>query len=103
MLSMLSPQAAASASAKTRSFDFYEDPGHGWLKVPRKLLRELRIEDKVSSYSFQYGDFAYLEEDCDMTLFEQAMAAAGWALEYRRHTTDRTSRIRGYRSFEPKP
>ena len=24
---------------------FYEDPGHGWLKAPVKLLEELRIVD----------------------------------------------------------
>lgn len=34
-------------------FQFYADPGHGWVEVKRELLKELGIEDKISSYSYQ--------------------------------------------------
>jgi hypothetical protein len=29
---------------KTKTFDIYVDPGHGWVKAPRKLLADLGIE-----------------------------------------------------------
>ena len=37
---------------KTKQFNFYSDSGHGWLKVPVKLLKELDIENKISEYSY---------------------------------------------------
>lgn len=40
--------------------DFIQDPGHGWLKVPRKLLHELNIEHKITHYSYQRADYVYL-------------------------------------------
>lgn len=83
-------------------FDKYDDPGHGWLKVPRKLLNKLGVEDKITTCSYQRGDFAYLEEDCDMGTFWKALEANGQILEYRTHTADRSSKIRSYASFHPK-
>ena len=56
---------------------FYEDPGHGWLKVSKALLRVLDIEDKISWYSYQRGDFAYLEEDCDAPMFAKRVELDG--------------------------
>lgn len=46
---------------------FHIDPEHGWLEVPVALVRQSGIE--VSSYSYQDGDTAYLEEDCDAPRF----------------------------------
>ena len=53
------------------SFTFYEDPGHGWLEVPAKLLSLLQIESEITSYSYisRNGLYAYLEEDCDVSTF----------------------------------
>ena len=79
-------------------FHFYQDPGHGWLKVPRRLLVQMGLIKKISPYSFQRKDFVYLEEDRDMTLFETTWKGD---LEYRVYTTDRNSRIRSYASFAP--
>jgi hypothetical protein len=58
-------------------FYFYTDPGHGWLDVPRALLHELGIAERVSSYSYQRGESVFLEEDCDYSLFRRAMMQAG--------------------------
>ena len=44
-------------------------PGHGWYKVSRKDLFKMDILDKISSFSYQKGDWVYLEEDCDATIF----------------------------------
>ena len=79
---------------------FYEDPGHGWLKVPKALLRVLSIEDQVSAYSYQRGDFAYLEEDCDYSLFDQAMKDTGREFSLVTHCSrERSSKIRSYESY----
>lgn len=49
----------------------WEDPGHGWLQVPMELINALKKEKalKVTGYSYKDKDFAYLEEDSDLTSF----------------------------------
>ncbi len=51
----------------------YTDAGHGWAKVKRKVLENLSIAPDVSSYSYQYKDNVYLEEDCDLSLLLQRL------------------------------
>lgn len=80
-------------------FDHYSDPGHGWAKVPRKLLVKLGIEDQITHFSYQRGDWCYLEEDCDLDQLAHALCARGVNLEWRRHFTDKRSKIRGYEHF----
>lgn len=55
-----------------QTFVMHEDAGHGWLAVPRALLKLLQIEDKISGYSYQRGDTVYLEEDLDAGTFVSA-------------------------------
>ena len=82
--------------------DFIQDSGHGWLKVPRKLLHELNIEHKISRYSYQRADFVYLEEDCDYSTFQAAMNQAGRPFTCRdRVAREKRSKIRSYESFRP--
>lgn len=81
-----------------RIFDFYEDEGHGWLRVPRNMLIELGIECEISSYSYQKGEDVYLEEDRDMSIFLAATRQKGFLLEFREHYS-RCSRIRSYNPF----
>ena len=57
---------------ENETFVFYSDPGHGWLRVPRKYLSNLGIAGMISQYSYVKGDYAYLEEDCDMGRFFDA-------------------------------
>jgi len=56
--------AAPKPTVKTRveTYDFYADPGHGWLRVPIKRLKELGIENEISHCSHRKGRYAYLEE-----------------------------------------
>lgn len=56
-----------------KRYVFFSDPGHGWLQVTRADLKELDIEDKISSCSYQKGEYVYLEEDCDAGVFFQAL------------------------------
>ena len=57
---------------KNDTYVFVEDPSHAWLTVTIKELIELGIADKISCYSYVKGNIAYLEEDCDATLFIKA-------------------------------
>lgn len=60
-------------------YQFFEDPGHGWLKVQRSELRDLGIEHKISSFSYQEGQDVYLEEDCDISIFANAKLGKNYA------------------------
>lgn len=60
-----------------KTYTFYEDPGHGWLRVPVAELVELGIADKITPCSYLNGEYAYLEEDGDMTMFLVAKLTDG--------------------------
>jgi hypothetical protein len=78
------------------TFTFYQDPGHGWLKVPIELLERLGIAEDISTYSYRYQDYAYLEEDCDFTRFRVAMGKYGYNFRIRESVANKSSRIREY-------
>lgn len=86
-------------TSKKRTFTFYEDPGHGWMKVPRKLLVALGVECQISTCSYQRGDFVYLEEDSDAGIVLDLLKEQGVALVLKSSHTDRSSRIRSYDSY----
>lgn len=79
------------------TFTFYSDSGHGWLAVKRKHLVDLGVADKISTYSYQRGGTAYLEEDRDASVF-----LAAWKEKYgerpacKEKNTDKRSPIRSY-------
>ncbi len=78
---------------------FYSDPGHGWGAVKRKVLIDMGIADKISSYSYQKGDTVYLEEDCDLPKLTTALSVKGIWIEHKEKHTDRRSPIRSYESY----
>jgi hypothetical protein len=84
----------------TKTYDFYEDSGHGWLKVPVDELQKMNLTDKISNYSYRKGCFAYLEEDCDAELFVRAMEGIGVKVKFREHFTNGESTIRNYDRFK---
>ncbi len=85
-----------------KSFDIYSDPGHAWCKVPFSVLNELGILGKISHYSYQKNDFAYLEEDADLETLVLALRERGITPKFREHVArEKYSRIRGYDSFKP--
>jgi len=79
-----------------KTYNFHEDSGHGWLAVPMLTLYELGIVDKISHYSYMRGLTAYLEEDCDYSVFATAMRDAGRVFATREKHTNRRSPIRSY-------
>ena len=90
---------------KVRKFGFYSDPSHGWMKVSLKELQELGLIDKISPYSYAKDDSVYLEEDSDATKFLNALEKkTGTKIgneHFVEHTTDRSSKIRGYAPYDP--
>lgn len=87
-------------------YTYFTDPGHGWLKVPLEELKALGIADKISSFSYTNGVYAYLEEDCDMPIFLAAKFGKEFVYDdYKDQLTtshtDKTSRIRSYESYNP--
>lgn len=53
--------------------NFWNDGGHGWLEVKKTDLVMLQITNKISGYSYQDGDKAYLEEDMDAGTYIKAL------------------------------
>jgi hypothetical protein len=78
---------------------YFTDPGHGWVRVKRDVLAKLAIADKISRYSYQRGDYAYLEEDCDLSVFVRALEAVGKKAEFVEKSSNRSSKIRSYSCY----
>ena len=76
----------------------YEDAGHGWYAIEKDYLKTLKIEDKISSYSYEKGNLAYLEEDCDASLLLDAMDNNKIEYTIQRIYHDH-SPVRGYRNY----
>lgn len=92
-----------------KKYNIYSDPGHAWLAVPIVELEALGIADKISHCSYIRGGMAYLEEDCDATLFiRTSLGVAGdcdqlgqWIAEHVRDhpQSNSSSRIRSYNGY----
>jgi hypothetical protein len=84
---------------KTQKFQFFTDPGHGWLRVPLEVIDALGV--RPSSFSYRNGSYAYLEEDCDEVLFAAAWVSAHGCLPnvVEREPNRGDSHIRKYKHF----
>jgi hypothetical protein len=82
-------------------FNTYSDPGHGWARVPRRLLELYGIADKITPYSYQRGDYVFLEEDCDLSTFLEAAKSRGVTVEFKHNSANKTSKIRSYDQYRP--
>ncbi len=80
-----------------KTYRVYNDPGHGWLRVNRSELVELGLAGEISTYSYVYGEYVYLEEDCDAARFYNAYNAKHGVDPKVRHIfATKSSRIRNY-------
>ena len=80
-------------------FKYYNDPGHGWLKVPLTLIQQLGIANEISRYSYINKGNTFLEEDCDAFLFINTMKKKGYTVSVREFHTNQDSKIRNYESY----
>ncbi|NDH66864.1 MAG: hypothetical protein EBY22_02945 [Gammaproteobacteria bacterium] len=78
---------------------FFTDPGHGWIKVKKTDLVKLGIADKISPYSYMRTDFAYLEEDCDASLYLGALKQRGIEFQLLNLPSSGNSRVRSYQRY----
>ena len=81
------------------TLNYYQDPGHGWVKVPIALLKQLGIEQDISHYSYMRDKYAYLEEDCDLTRLLKALDYNGILWRLREYNSNKQSKIRSYESY----
>tara|TARA_R110000803_G_scaffold157114_1_gene221559 strand:- start:108 stop:374 length:267 start_codon:yes stop_codon:yes gene_type:complete len=82
-----------------KTVKIYTDRGHGWAAVKTKELRALGIAGQISHYSYQRGQTAYLEEDCDLSVYLAAIKAAGHEPQFVEKHTDQRSPIRSYNTY----
>ena len=81
------------------TLNVYADPGHAWCKVSRKLLVDLGISDKITTYSYQRNDSVYLEEDCDLGTLIGALKSKGVEIKFKEFHTNKQSKIRSYSHY----
>jgi len=82
---------------------FFSDAGHAWLKVKKSILKDLGIAEQITSYSYQFGEFAYLEEDHDLSVFVNAIGREKWQAikDIIPVKISEFSRIRTYARYSP--
>lgn len=57
--------------SKSIEVTYYSTPRHGYFEVSGEVLRDLKISQSFSEYSYynEEDDVFYLEEDCDASMF----------------------------------
>jgi hypothetical protein len=84
---------------KKISIKVFADPGHAWARIAKSKLVTLGISDKISTYSYQKGENAFLEEDCDLTVLVNALRQRGYEVKFNESHTNRQSKIRSYNTY----
>jgi hypothetical protein len=91
----------------TRTFRFYSDPGHGWVRVEKAFLLQIigdNWRDTFTQFSYERGDYVYLEEDADAARFTHWCRASGIEPVFKSASpgiANRYSRIRNYLPLSP--
>lgn len=86
------------------TYTLFSDPGHAWLKVPLSEIHLLALTYEISVCSYVYGDFVYLEEDCDMLRFITAWKnhkQVNHSPIFKARYSNKYSRIRSYDRYNP--
>lgn len=81
---------------KKLTINTFSDSSHSWGKVKIELLKQLGIEDKISAFSYMRGEYAYLEEDSDLSLCIFALKSKNVDYKFKESYTNRRSKIRSY-------
>jgi hypothetical protein len=85
--------------AKKISIKVFGDPGHAWARFPKAKLVQLGIADKISTYSYQNGANAFLEEDCDLSVLVVALRDRGYEIKFNESHANKQSKIRNYATY----
>ncbi len=85
------------------TYKFFSDAGHGWIKVSIKELEKLKIADKITVCSYMRKESAYLEEDCDLSVFFRAKNLGVGQYDFdkvcKTYTSDHST-IRSYECYD---
>lgn len=88
---------------RTLTFTHLADPAHGWVKVKRSQLIRFGVLNKITGYSYERGEYVYLEEDCDASTFFGRLNALGQPFKVDfKSTISKQSKVRGYNQFQPR-
>lgn len=100
-LQKLSKLSQQGESKMKQVFNVYSDPGHAWAKIPASVLQALGISDRITRCSYYRKGFAYLEEDCDLSLFISAFRDRyGISPKFREYVArQKSSKIRSYDNY----
>jgi len=75
---------------KTLEIEFISDPGHGWIKISKKI----RLGLKFTPYSYQDKNYLYLEEDLDASKYLDKLKANGIKYTFKETILNHESSIR---------
>ena len=90
-----------NAKKKVKKLMMFEDPGHGWCRVRRAEKLFQKVAHRISGFSYQRGQYVYLEEDCDLAEYYYACKEAGYEIEWVYNVArERMSKIRNYQSYK---
>jgi hypothetical protein len=82
---------------RTLTLTHYSDAGHGWLCVPRHVLKDVGLNaQEFSRYSYGTPSNAFLEEDCDADKFMRHVQSKGYIVKVKSVDHGRASCIRNY-------
>ena len=86
---------------KTQKLKLYIDPGHAWLKVSLWDLKQLKIDNQITSYSYidPNEKDIYLEEDVDMKTYLNSLESHGLNYVIEENVTNNQSIIRSYKHY----
>lgn len=89
-----------------RTFEYFHDPSHGWIKVKMDVLITLfggSWRSSFSPFSYEKGDNVYLEEDQDAATFIKRLKEKQISYKFRdRVASKQLSRIRTYTPLRPR-
>ena len=92
---------------QTRIFRVHSDPGHAWVKVPKAFLAKIigsNWRSVFTPFSYERGDYVYLEEDDDASRFVNWCRANSIEPVFKEASTGaatKRSRIRTYAPLAP--
>jgi hypothetical protein len=78
---------------------FICDPSHGWGEIPLSLIKDLGLTNKISKYSYQQEDNAYLEEDCDLPMVLNELNKKGVSFTFIEEHSNYDSWVRNLKKF----
>ena len=89
---------ATVTKKRTLELTFYTDPGHGWIEIPFKLIKEVDVVLSTFSYAgfdMQGDPVVYCEEDSDANKAISALKAAGYEITIVEKNSNYDSFVRG--------